>query len=194
MSVVLGVLSSTAFSRDCFVAAGVALCAAFQVCVSKQELGLVLIRGVFNSNLQGLDSDGGGCCDGDIGEVRDVIGRIPCKGDLYLGIFGLSVLSRLCLIRGILTAISRDLLNAHFSGVSGVKTVLYDGVLPELCRHCENPVDSHFNFHALTVMQICLQQIKTSLLSNLTDLSGEYDENSWVSLVLYNIECIYYII
>ena len=117
VSVVLGVLSSTAFSRDCFVAAGVALCAAFQVCVSKQELGLVLIRGVFNSNLQGLDSDGGGCCDGDIGEVRDVIGRIPCKGDLYLGIFGLSVLSRLCLIRGILTAISRDLLNAHFSGV-----------------------------------------------------------------------------
>ncbi|KAL2950978.1 hypothetical protein AAZX31_19G020600 [Glycine max] len=175
VSVVLGVLSSTAFSRDCFVAAGVALCAAFQVCVSKQELGLVLIRGVFNSNLQGLDSDGGGCCDGDIGEVRDVIGRIPCKGDLYLGIFGLSVLSRLCLIRGILTAISRDLLNAHFSGVSGVKTVLYDGVLPELCRHCENPVDSHFNFHALTVMQICLQQIKTSLLSNLTDLSGEYE-------------------
>ncbi|CAJ1946965.1 unnamed protein product [Sphenostylis stenocarpa] len=172
VSVVLSVLSSTAFSRDCFVAAGVALCAAFQVCVSKEELGLVLIGGVFDNSLQGLDLSGG---DGGISEVRDVIGRIPCQGDLYLGICGLSVLSRLCLIRGVLTAVSRDLLNAHFSGVGGVKTVLYDGVLPELCRYCENPVDSHFNFHALTVMQICLQQIKASLLANLTDLSGEYE-------------------
>ncbi|RDX62283.1 Thyroid adenoma-associated protein-like protein, partial [Mucuna pruriens] len=172
VSVVLCVLSSNAFSRDCFVAAGVALCAAFQVCVSKQQLGLVLIRGVFN-NLQGLDS-GGDCCDGD-SKLRDEIRKIPCKGDLYLGICGLSVLSRLCFIRGILTAVSRDLLNAHFSDASGVKTVLYDGVLPELCRYCENPVDSHFNFHALTVMQICLQQIKTSLLAKLTDLSGEYE-------------------
>ncbi|XP_027924170.1 thyroid adenoma-associated protein homolog [Vigna unguiculata] len=172
VSAVLSVLSSTAFSRDCLVAAGVAMCAAFQVCVSKQELGSVLIRGVFNNSLQGLDLSGGG---GDIGEVRDVIGRIPCKGDLYLGISGLSVLSRLCLIRGVLTAVSRDLLNAHFSGVGGIKTVLYDGVLPELCRFCENPVDSHFNFHALTVMQICLQQIKASLLAGLTDISGEYE-------------------
>lgn len=172
VSVVLSVLSSTAFSRDCLVAAGVALCAAFQVCVSKEELGSVLIRGVFNNSLQGLDLSGG---DGDIGDVRDVIGRIPCKGDLYLGICGLSALSRLCLIRGVLTAVSRDLLNAHFSGVGGIKTVLYDGVLPELCRFCENPVDSHFNFHALTVMQICLQQIKASLLAGLTDFSGEYE-------------------
>ncbi|XP_020231865.1 thyroid adenoma-associated protein homolog [Cajanus cajan] len=166
VSAVLSVLSSQSFSRDCFVAAGVALCAAFQVCVSKQELGLVLIRGVFN-NLNGLDLSGDR-------EFRDAIGKIPCKGDLYSGICGLSVLSRLCLIRGVLTAVSRDLLNAHFGDLGGVKTVLYDGVLPELCRYCENPVDSHFNFHALTVMQICLQQIKASLLANLTDLSGEY--------------------
>ncbi|KAL2335520.1 hypothetical protein Fmac_016733 [Flemingia macrophylla] len=171
VSAVLGVLSSQSFSRDCFVAAGVALCAAFQVCVSKEELGLVLIRGVY-SDLEGLDL-GGDCSDSDR-EFRDAIEKIPCKGDLYSGICDLSVLSRLCLIRGILTAVSRDLLNAHFGDVSGVKTVLYDGVLPELCRYCENPVDSHFNFHALTVLQICLQQIKASLLANLTDLSGEY--------------------
>ncbi|TKY50274.1 Thyroid adenoma-associated protein-like [Spatholobus suberectus] len=174
VSVVLSVLSSCAFSRDCFVAAGVALCAAFQVCVSKQELGLVLIRGVFdNNNLQGLDLSGGaGYC---VGDIRDVFGKIPCEGDLYLGICGLSALSRLCLIRGILTAVSRELLNAHFSGRGGVKTLLYDWVLPELCRYCENPVDSHFNFHALTVMQICLQQIKASLLAKLTGLLGQYE-------------------
>ncbi|XP_027358438.1 thyroid adenoma-associated protein homolog [Abrus precatorius] len=175
--VVLSVLSSYAFSRDCFVAAGVAFCAALQVCLSLEELGLVLIRGLFDLN------SGGDCCDS---EFRNAIRKVPCEGDVYEGICGLSVLSRLCLIRGILTAVSRDLLNTRFGDVNGCdvprvggsmsfKTVLYDGILPELCKYCENPVDGHFNFHALTVMQICLQQIKTSLLSNLTDTSGGYD-------------------
>ncbi|MED6205611.1 hypothetical protein PIB30_019169 [Stylosanthes scabra] len=175
VSVLLSVLRSSAFTRDCFVAAGVALCAALQVCLSSQELGLVLIHGVFNLKVL----NGGS-------EFSNAIEKIRCKGDFYNGICSLAVLSRLCLIRGILTAVSRDLLNTHFMAMDGgcevqndegrtVKTILYDGILPELCRYCENPVDSHFNFHALTVMQICLQQIKTSMLSNLTDLSGDYD-------------------
>lgn len=182
VTVIFGVLSSNAFTRDCFVAAGVALCAALQVCMSSHELGLFLIQGIFNLKVSDSD-DVVDCCDSDF---RSAIGKIPCKGgDIYLGICNLSVLSRLCLIRGILTAVSRNLLNTHFVAVNGnevreesgqrVKTILYDAILPELCKYCENPIDSHFNFHALTVMQICLQQIKTSMLSNLTDLSGNYD-------------------
>lgn len=204
VSVVLSLLGSSAFSRDCFVAAGVALCAALQVCISSQELGLVLIRGVFDlrtaSNLGSSSVVDDDCCDikaSNSGssvvddccdsEFRNAVAKIPCKGDVYARICGLSVLSRICLIRGILTAVSRNLLNTHFTtAVNGcevrgdgvgsvVKTILYDGILPELCRHCENPVDGHFNFHVLTVMQICLQQVKTSMLSNLIDLSGSYD-------------------
>jgi thyroid adenoma-associated protein len=38
----------------------------------------------------------------------------------------------------------------------------------------ENPIDSHFNFHALTVTQICLQQIKSSVLADITDFSGNH--------------------
>ncbi|CAK8533521.1 unnamed protein product [Lathyrus sativus] len=179
VSVVLSLAGSDAFSRDCFVAAGVALCAALQVCISSQELGLVLIQGIFILKVSNLSSVGDvDCCDS---EFMNAVRKIPCKGDdVYSRICSLSVLSRICLIRGILTAVSRNLLNTQFSVVndhegSVKKTILYDGILPELCRHCESPVDSHFNFHALTVMQICLQQIKTSMLSNLTDLSGDYD-------------------
>ncbi|KAJ4867533.1 Uncharacterized protein Rs2_50919 [Raphanus sativus] len=66
-----------------------------------------------------------------------------------------------CLIRGILTAVSRSVLVSSFARLSSDhKTILFDGILPELCDLCENPIDSHLNFHALTVMQICLQQIK----------------------------------
>ncbi|KAF7802969.1 thyroid adenoma-associated protein-like protein [Senna tora] len=182
VSVILSILKSIAFSRDCFVAAGVALCAGLQVCISSQELGLVIFQGIFNSSMSNSDIN----CDS---EFRNAIGKIPYKGNVYSEILNLSVLSRLCLIRGILTAVSREVLNTHYTCTSNalngyeahndagrpIKTILYDGILPELCNYCENPIDSHFNFHALTVMQICLQQIKTSLLSNLTNPSGNYD-------------------
>lgn len=182
VTVVLSILKSPAFSRDCFVAAGVALCAALQVCISSEDLGLVIYQGIFN--LSTLNS--GVNCNSDF---RNAIAKIPCDGDVYSEICNLSLLSRLCLIRGILTAVSRDLLNTHYSATNNasngyeghenngrlIKTILYDGILPELCNYCENPIDSHFNFHALTVMQICLQQIKTSISSNLTNPSGSYD-------------------
>ncbi|RVW82610.1 Thyroid adenoma-associated protein-like [Vitis vinifera] len=139
------------FVLDCFVAAGVAFCAALQACLSPEE--------------------------------------VPYKGDVYTEICNFAVLSRLCLIRGILTAVSRTVLTSQFvvsrndlNGFdpqgfsnSSVQTILYDGILPELCNYCENPTDSHFNFHALTVMQICLQQIKTSMSANLASVSENYD-------------------
>lgn len=177
VTVILNVLNSTAFSRDCFVAAGVSFCAALQACLNAQELGLFIIEGIFYQTTRGLI------------ELRDVIAKVPYKGDLYSEVRNVSVLSRLCLIRGILTAVSRNVLNTQFDvlgdGLSGnevgesdgnsVKTILYDGILPELCNYCENPNDSHFNFHALTVLQICLQQIKTSMLANISNMSGGYD-------------------
>lgn len=183
LGVLISVLKSIAFSRDCFVAAGVSLCAALQVCLSPQELALVIIEGIFNQSNCSFPKKNCDC------EFRDAILKIPFKGDLQSEINSFSVLSRLCMIRGILTAVSRTVLNSHFivsnnnldghegNGIiiSSVKTILYDGILPELCNYCENPVDSHFNFHALTVMQICLQQMKTSVSAKITDMSDNYN-------------------
>ncbi|XP_044468270.1 thyroid adenoma-associated protein homolog isoform X2 [Mangifera indica] len=178
--VMISILKSVVFTRDCFVAAGVAFCAALQVCLSPQELGSFIIEGIFyqtNCNLSNNDCNS---------EFDDAIGKVPYNGDVCSEIRSFSVLNRLCLIRGILTAVSRDVLNIPFSVSSNnsnftknisssVKTILYNGILPELCDYCESPTDSHFNFHALTVMQICLQQIKTSILANLTYTSDNYD-------------------
>lgn len=182
--VLISILKSTAFSRDCYVAAGVALCAALQMCLSPQELGLFLIEGIFYQKTCNFGSDDGK------NEFEDALQvcfrKTSFDGDVCSEIHNFSVLSRLCLIRGILTAVSRNVLNAQFfvskedlsngsgNGDNSAKTILYNGILPELCSYCENPTDSHFNFHALTVLQICLQQIKTSISANLTNMSFDY--------------------
>nr|BCQ84886.1 thyroid adenoma associated protein [Symplocarpus renifolius] len=161
---ILSVLKSSAFSRDCLVAAGVSFCAALQACLRPQELASFIAQGFF-----GFD------CDGKVG--LDAMKVLP-EVDLYTEIREFSVSSRICLVRGMLTAVPRTVLNFHFVGSGGggsVWTILYNGILPELCDYCENPSDSHFNFHALTVTQICLQQIKTSILADLTDFSRDYD-------------------
>ncbi|CAH2045000.1 unnamed protein product [Thlaspi arvense] len=161
-AVQISILKSVAFSRDCCVAAGVSFCAALQVCLEDEELGLFIAQGIF-------------CWSGAV-RFTDIVSRIPFAGDICSEICSFSSLSRLCLIRGILTAVSRGVLVSSLALSSNSdcdhKTILYDGILPELCDLCENPIDSHLNFHALTVMQICLQQIKTSTL---TDLSEDYD-------------------
>ncbi|KAF6160009.1 hypothetical protein GIB67_033093 [Kingdonia uniflora] len=168
---VLGVLKSSGFSRDCLVAAGVSFCAALQVCLNPKELAYFIVKGLFRQtgciSIVSSNSDDG---------VLDP--KVPYKGDLYTEIDNFSVLSRLCLLRGILTAVPRTVLNTHFHFSGGgmkVWTILFDGILPELCNYCENPVDSHFNFHVLTVMQICMQQIKTSVLADLANISDNYD-------------------
>ncbi|KAH6791145.1 thyroid adenoma-associated-like protein [Perilla frutescens var. frutescens] len=173
---VLSILKSSAFSRDCFVAAGVSFCAALQVCLSPDELGLFIMLGIFyHCGIQDCDIS-----------LDVVVRKISYKGDLIDEIHKFSALSRLCLIRGILTAVSRTVLDKHYvvanegcieSGDGGctVKTILYDAILPELCIYAENPRDSHSNFHALTVMQICLQQIKTLLLGDTAVNADTYD-------------------
>ncbi|KAM5581427.1 hypothetical protein ABKV19_010579 [Rosa sericea] len=178
MAVILSILKSVAFSRDCYVAAGVGFCAALQVCLGPEELGWFIIEGIFRRTDSNCES-----------ELKNAIAKVPYKGDVYSEIGCLCDMSRLCLIRGILTAVSRTVLNTRFDMSRGnsngnlghinegdhVKSILYDGILPELCNYCENPTDSHFNFHALTVLQICLQQIKSSMLANLTIPSENYD-------------------
>ncbi|XP_070011919.1 uncharacterized protein [Nicotiana sylvestris] len=166
---VLSILRSESFSRDCLVAAGVSFCAALQVCLSPQELGLFIMEGIFNESEIVYDEF----------EFKDVVNKIPFKGDLIGELSKFLSLSRLCLIRGILTAVSRIVLNIGFlisnDNEESIKMILYDGILPELCNFCENPIDSHFNFHALTVMQICLQQVKTSMLDKNGSREINYD-------------------
>lgn len=162
---VLDVLKSSAFSRDCLVAAGVSFCAAIQTFKDPRDLSAFISSGFFDFN-----NDDRGM--GDLG-----MKKVLPDGDLHLEIRNLSVLSRLCLLRGMLTTVPRDVLNTRLTELTSsiAWTILYNGILPELCKYCENPIDSHFNFHALTVMQICLQQIKTSILVELTEFSGDYD-------------------
>ncbi|KAK5802285.1 hypothetical protein PVK06_029870 [Gossypium arboreum] len=201
LGVLISLLNSVAFSRDCFVAAGVSFFAAFQVCLRDQELGLFIIEGIFGQIVSSS-------CTNTEDSFSNVISKVPYKGDVCLDIRNLSGLNRLCLIRGILTAVPRMVLNTHFvvyretcndieshgNVACSVKTILYDGILPELCNYCENPTDSHFNFHALTVMQICLQQIKTSMLANLTVASENYNplpedmETRMLKIIWNNLE------
>ncbi|KAL3844653.1 hypothetical protein ACJIZ3_002056 [Penstemon smallii] len=172
---VLSILKSQTFSRDCFVAASVSLCAAFQVCLSPDKLGLLIMQGIFHQTVI-FDCKFG---------LDDVVGEIPYRGDLVNEIRNFSALSRLCLVRGILTAVSRTVLDTHFvlsnDGLNltgdgcSVKTILYDAILPELCNYAENPVDGHSNFHTLTVIQICLQQIKTLLHGDASSTTDNYD-------------------
>jgi len=160
---ILSVLKSSAFSRDCLVASGVSFCAAIQVFMSSEEISWFIYQGLF------------GICANHEDRKNQSVHNVFSDFDLCEQIRDLSVLSRLCLLRGILTSIPRTVLNMRQLHSSGpLWTILYDGILPELCKHCENPVDSHFNFHALTVTQICLQQIKTSISSDFTDFSGDY--------------------
>ncbi|OQU79970.1 thyroid adenoma-associated protein homolog [Sorghum bicolor] len=160
---ILSVLKSSAFSRDCLVASGVSFCAAIQVFMSSEEISWFIYQGLFD------------ICANHEDRKNQSVHNVFSDFDLCEQIRDLSVLSRLCLLRGILTSIPRTVLNMRQLHSSGpLWTILYDGILPELCKHCENPVDSHFNFHALTVTQICLQQIKTSISSDFTDFSGDY--------------------
>ncbi|CAA3013832.1 Hypothetical predicted protein [Olea europaea subsp. europaea] len=179
LTTILSILKSQAFARDCLVAAGVSFCTALLACLSAAEYGLIIMEGIFHqTSIVDLKI-----------ELDDVVRRTPINGDLVGEISNFSALSRLCLIRGILTASARTILDTRYivskynlngvkdsaNDVNSVKTILYDGILPELCNYCENPTDSHFNFHALTVMQICLQQIKTLQQGENLDVSENYD-------------------
>lgn len=179
LSNIMSILKSQAFSRDCFVAAGVSFWTALLACLEDEELGVFIMEGIFGKTSLLSHQSG----------FVGVITKIPYEASLVGEISNLNALSRLCLIRGLLTTVSRAVLNTRFlvtedypDGPNGSgdecrlsRSIIYDCILPELCNFCENPPDSHFNFHVLTVMQICLQQIKTSLQSDEGNIAESYD-------------------
>ncbi|PIA57440.1 hypothetical protein AQUCO_00600279v1 [Aquilegia coerulea] len=182
MDAIISILKSSSFSRDSLVAAGVAFCAALQLCLTPEELQYFIVKNFFcHASINVVN-----CIKSKMGDLEL---KVSYKGDLYLELGKISVLSRLCLLRGILTAVPRNVLSTHIdlsgNGINGlgvdgfsnntVWTILFDGILPELCNYCENPVDSHFNFHVLTVMQICFQQIKTLVSGNFVNVSESYN-------------------
>jgi hypothetical protein len=74
---------------------------------------------------------------------------------------------RLCVLRSLLTTVPRPNLNQPLlrkaPGTPAKPwTLLYDGILPTLCSLCEDATDAHFKFHAITCLQVCLQQVKAS--------------------------------
>ncbi|CAM6124686.1 unnamed protein product [Calypogeia fissa] len=194
----LDVLQTAVLSRDCLVAAGVGLAAAAQLASSQEGLALMLTTAAFPSTLHSYKvvSPDEGLTDATskrgILELAIISHR---KSSLGEEVKKLADFGRLCFFRGILTAVPRNVQNVHLlritqdfknwsesevasqqqENVGGkepqrqeVWTLLYDGILPALCNFCESSVDSHFKFHAFTAMQICLQQIKTSICGHLT--------------------------
>ncbi|PHU16572.1 hypothetical protein BC332_17777 [Capsicum chinense] len=176
---VLSILKLESFSRDCLVAAGVTFCVALQVCLSPKELGLFIMEEIFNESFIVCPKFA----------FADVVKKISFKDNLIDELSKFSSLSKLCLVRGILTVVSRTVLHIGFvvsnnnfgsvmdSGDSrkSIKMILYDAILPELCNFCENPIDSHCSSHTLTVMQICLQQVTTSMLNKNGSVNVNYD-------------------
>jgi hypothetical protein len=61
--------------------------------------------------------------------------------------------------------------NAAAAADGQVWILLYNGILPALCELCESSVDSHFKFHTVTAMQMCLQQVRASITGGLTQES-----------------------
>ncbi|KAL3696959.1 hypothetical protein R1sor_011035 [Riccia sorocarpa] len=209
VSLLLDVLQTSSLSRDCVVAAGVGLAAAAQLHSENEGLALLLARMAFPSSFslyayQSLSSERGLITNKTDEGILPAVVLKGRKSTLWYEMERLSDFGKLCFFRGILTAVSRDILNALLlraplqitaspdrsksetqvfsdenlskSSIdlsSGTRwqvwTLLYNGILPALCGFCEGSVDSHFKFHAVTALQICLQQIKTSICGHLTE-------------------------
>ncbi|KAF3622011.1 hypothetical protein FXO38_10965 [Capsicum annuum] len=149
---VLSSLKSESFSRDCLVAAGVTFCVALQVCLSSEELRLFIMEGIFNESFIVCPKFA----------FANVVKKISFKGNL------INELSKILIVE-------QTLLGSSGDSKKSIKMILYDAIFPELCNFCENPIDSHFSFHSLTVMQICLQQVKTSMLNKNGSVDVNYD-------------------
>ncbi|GAQ83740.1 hypothetical protein KFL_001600100 [Klebsormidium nitens] len=104
----------------------------------------------------------------------------PLNSDLRTEFRKCTEFGRLCILRSLLTTTPRPELNrpllrqtpstaADPGTLTPAKpwTLLYDGILPTLCRLCEDATDAHFKFHAITSLQVCLQQVKASLEESL---------------------------
>ena len=186
--ILIDVLQTSALSRDCVVAAGVGLCAAAQFQNTQEEVALLLAKSVFaypTTHSISLLSVADGLSQGPnrFGMVDAAI-RDQCQSSLTSEVSRFSEFGKLCILRGLLTALPRVALNipllirdstsAMNEGDSTTEpawklwTILYDGILPALCTLSEGSVDSHFKFHTVTALQICLQQVRASVTGKLT--------------------------
>lgn len=184
----IDVLQTSALSRDCVVAAGVGLCAAAQFENTQEEVALLLAKSVFPSSAihsVALLSTADGVSQGPnhFGMVDAAI-RDQCQSSLPAEVSRFSDFGKLCVLRGLLTALPRVALNIPLlirestctvneggrttEPAWKLWTILYDGILPALCTLSEGSVDSHFKFHTVTALQICLQQVRASVTSKLT--------------------------
>lgn len=189
----IDVLQTSALSRDCVVAAGVGLCAAASFKNSQEEVVLLLAKSVFaDSAAQSLAllsiADGVSEGPNNFGMLDAAI-REQCQSSLSAEVSRFSEFGKLCVLRGLLTALPRAALNIPLlirgnnssagssTGNEGgstaepawkLWTILYDGILPALCKLSEGSVDSHFKFHTVTALQMCLQQIRASVTGKLT--------------------------
>lgn len=189
----IDVLQTSALSRDCVVAAGVGLCAAALFQNSQEEVALLLAKSVFTDSAAqsiALLSIADGVSEGlnNFGMLDAAI-REQCQSSFPAEVSRFSEFGKLCVLRGLLTALPREALNIPLlirgsnssaesnTGNEGgstaepawrLWTVLYDGILPALCTLSEGPVDSHFKFHTVTALQICLQQVRASMTGKLT--------------------------
>lgn len=189
----LDVLQTSALSRDCVVAAGVGLCAAALFQNTQEEVALLLAKSVFaDSTAQSIAllsiADGVSEGPNNFGMLDAAI-REQCQSSLPVEVSRFSEFGKLCVLRGLLTALPRVALSIPLlirgsnscaessTGNEGVSTaepawkvwtILYDGILPALCTLSEGSVDSHFKFHTVTALQICLQQVRASVTGKLT--------------------------
>ncbi|XP_024527150.1 thyroid adenoma-associated protein homolog [Selaginella moellendorffii] len=177
----LDVLQSSLMSRDCVVAAGVCLCATAQMSSSRSRLALMLAEALFpevNSQCCAVEEEFSRD-NSEQGKLESVIHRLR-RSTMAEEAEKFTDFGRLCVLRGLLTAAPREVLNycllkkvtveedGRRTSNLVVWTLLYDGILPALCAATESSFDSHFKFHVMTALQICLQQIKASILGNVT--------------------------
>lgn len=189
----IDVLQTSALSRDCVVAAGVGLCAAAQFKNTNDEVALMLAKSVFASSTAhsvAVISTVDGVSEGpnQSGMMEAAI-MDQCRSNLSAEVSKFSEFGMLCVLRGLLTALPRVALNTPLLIREGIScgesttmnelgcstesawklwTILYDGILPALCTFSEGSVDSHFKFHTITALQICLQQVRASVTGKLT--------------------------
>lgn len=188
LDVILDVLQTGYLSRDCSIAAGVGLCAAAQFETSHSELAIMLANSLFAASKKGLAMLSKlGLKHGTQAETRIEVAISQMRGTTLADEVGrFTEFGRLCVLRGLLTAIPRPSLNTNLLFLGKNKeyimesvheiqqdkllawTILFDGILPALCELCESSVDSHFKFHSVTALQICLQQIKASINLKIT--------------------------
>ncbi|KAI5076112.1 hypothetical protein GOP47_0008177 [Adiantum capillus-veneris] len=189
LDVILDVLQTGYLSRDCCIAAGVGLCAAMQIEASHLDVASMLASSLFAADWEhsAILTEERGAIHGLKLETRIEAAISQIRGTtLAAEVAKFTEFGRLCVFRGLLTAISRPALNLKFlyavndnvstmeavnmkqEGKFSTWSVLYNGTLPALSGLCESFVDSHFKFHAVTALQICLQQIKTSISLGVT--------------------------